>query len=160
MSDEVVQEAPVPEGIPVKLPNGTPVYYITQEEKDEAFYGVIALMSWSKTFTIPEKKMSLTFTTISDEEKHALLARVKDWAKNDPTTNQFENYMTKIQLAYYLSAIEMNGNLINLRDQDIEKRIEYFGRMVEQSLIFYNMYYVIFMEIVRNCLMDPLVLKN
>ena len=161
MPEEVNQKVESPIGdFDIVLAEGRKVYTSTQEEFDECFYAVLALLAWNKTFT-PKPDLSLTFSTITDEEYLSLLKEVRKWAEDNNASGQmFETYMTKVNLAYYLTVIKVQGSVINLREQPVEKRIEYLGKMPEQALNFYGMHNFIFNEIVRRSLIDSMTLKN
>lgn len=136
------------------------VYKSSLEEFDDCFYAVISLMSWSKTFT-PKQDLSLTFSTITNEEHLELLKNVRTWSElNNVSGQMFESYMTKINLAYYLTVIKVQDSTINLREKPVEDRVMYLSKMPEVSLNFYGMYNFIFNEIVRKALVEPLALKN
>ena len=159
---EEVQPVVEPEltSFDITLSDGRKVYLSSEEEFNDCFYAVLALLSWSKTFA-PKPDLSLTFSTITDEDRQTLLGNVRAWAeKNNASSQMFEAYMTKVNLAYYLTVIKIQGSLVNLREQPIEKRLEYLSTMPEQAINFYGMYNFIFNEIVRRALIEPLTLKN
>ena len=117
-------------------------------------------MSWTKTFSIGPK-LKLTFNTISDDEKLELLGSMKKWAEaNDASSNMFDQYLNKVNLAYYLSFIEMNGDGINLREKKLEDRIKFLGTMAEGALQLYGTYLFVFLEIIRKTLVSQVNIKN
>lgn len=162
MPEETVQEPVQPSNtqFDIRLNDDKLVYQSNQAEFDDCFYSVLALFSWSKTFVVNDK-LSLSFSTITDEEREKMLAELRDWsAKTDASGTMFEQHMTKLNLAYYLSVIQVGESTINLKEQPVEKRMEYLGKMVDQTLNFYGTYCFIFNEIVRRTLLDPLAIKN
>jgi len=162
MPEETVEEQVQPsnEQFEIRLSGEKLVYKSSQQEFDDCFYAVLALFSWSKTFTVNDK-LSLTFSTITDNEREEMLKELRDWsAKTDASGTMFEQHMTKMNLAYYLTVIELPSATINLREQPVEKRMEYLSKMVDQTLNFYGTYNFIFNEIVRRTLLDPLAVKN
>jgi len=162
MPEEVqpIVETPSTEQFQIQLTDGRKVYQSDEEEFGQCFYAVLALLAWNKTFNV-KSDLSLTFTTITDEERQALLKNVREWADSNNASGQmFEAYMTKLNLAYYLTVIQVQGSVINLREKPVEDRIMYLSKMPEQALNFYGMYNFIFNEIVRRALIEPLTLKN
>lgn len=148
------------EAFKITSKDGKVLYTTSQEELDECFYSVIALSSWSKTFAVGSK-LKLTFSTISDDQKMELLASMRVWAdKNDASSNMFDQQLNKVNLAYYLSYIEINGSTINLREKKMDERIVYLGSMTEAALTLYGTYIFVFLEIIRLALIGELSLKN
>lgn len=144
----------------IKLDNDKVVYTSNPQEFDDCFYATIALSSWSKTFT-PKNDLSLTFSTITNEENLELLKKLQEWSKlENASGGMFESFMTKINLAYFLTVLSVQGSTINLREKPVEDRMAYFGKQPEAVLNFYGMYNFIFNEIVRKSLVEPLALKN
>jgi len=136
------------------------LYKTSQTELDECFYSVIALMSWAKTFEVG-KKLKLTFTTISDDQKMELLGSMKKWAEtNNASSNMFDQQLNKTNLAYYLSYIEIDSNPINLREKTIEDRMKFLGTLPEGALTLYGTYIFTFLEIIRKALISQISVKN
>ena len=144
----------------IKSQDGRLLYTSNQTELDDCFYSVIALMSWTKTFSVGNK-LKLTFNTITDDQKMELLNTVKTWAKKeDASSTMFDQYLNKVNMAYYLSYIEIAGSGINLREKSIEDRRDYFGSMAEDALKLYGTYLYVFLEIIRMALLNQVNLKN
>jgi hypothetical protein len=140
--------------------DGQLLYQTSQEELDECFYSIIALMSWAKTFEIGSK-LKLTFSTISDDQKMELLTAMKKWAEvNEASSNMFDQQLNKFNLAYYLTNIEVSGSSINLREKGVEERIQFLGSMTENALQLYGTYIYVFLEIVRKALLNQVNVKN
>ena len=140
--------------------DGRLLYTTSQTELDDCFYAIIALSSWTKTFTVGTK-LKLTFNTISDDDKMKLLGTMKKWAsENDASSNMFEQQLNKQNMAYYLSYIEIVGDAINLRDKDMEKRMQFLGTMTESALQLYGTYLFVFLEILRKALLNQVNVKN
>ena len=140
--------------------DGQVLYQTEQKELDDCFYSIIALMSWTKTFQVGSK-LKLTFSTISDDAKMELLNIVKKWASdNDASSNMFEQHLNKVNMAYYLSYIEMDGNNLNIREKTTEERIKFFGTMPEAALQLYGTYLFVFLEVIRKSLLNQVNVKN
>ena len=138
----------------------TLLYKTSQEELDECFYSIIALMSWTKTFEVG-KKLKLTFTTISDDSKMELLASMKKWSDtSEASPNMFDQQLNKLNLAYYLAYIEIDANGINLKEKPIEDRLKFLGTMTEGALTLYGTYIFVFLEVIRKALLGQISLKN
>jgi hypothetical protein len=136
------------------------LYKTSQEELDDSFYSIIALMSWTKTFNVGSK-LKLTFTTISDDQKMVLLSSMKKWASdNDASSTMFDQHLNKLNLANYLSYIEINNDPINLREKTVEDRMEFLGTQAEASLQLYGTYLYVFLEIIRKALVSQVSIKN
>lgn len=163
MSSETVnQEETKPQvnEFEIRSISGELLYTTTQQELDDCFYNILSLMSWTKTFTIGNK-VKLTFSTITDKTKHELLKSVQTWAdENKASANMFDSYLNKVNLAHYLSYIEMNNSAINLREKSVNDRIEFLGENAEDALKFYGTYQFVFIEIVRKSLLNQINLKN
>jgi hypothetical protein len=140
--------------------DGQLLYQSNQTELDDCFYSIIALMSWTKTFNIGAK-LKLTFTTISDDSKMELLSAMKKWASDsDASSTMFDQHLNKLNMAYYLSYIDMDNNGINLREKSIEDRIKFLGSMTEAALQLYGTYLFVFLELIRKSLLNQVSLKN
>ena len=136
------------------------LYTTSQAELDDCFYSIIALMSWSKTFNVG-KKLKLSFSTISDDQKMELLGTMKKWAEdNDASSNMFDQQLNKTNLAYYLSYVDIDGNGINLREKDLKARLEFLGTMTEGALQLYGTYLFVFLELIRKSLLSQVSVKN
>ena len=165
MSEQEVNPTGTPEVDPtleykITSKDGQVLYTSSQNELDECFYSVIALMSWTKTFTVG-KKLKLTFTTITDNQKMELLSVMKKWAEQeDASNNMFDQHLNKLNLAHYLSYIEIDSNGINLREKEVDKRMEYLGSMPEAALQLYGTYQFVFLEIIRKALLNQVNVKN
>lgn len=139
--------------------SGELLYTTNRQELDDCFYSILALMSWNKTFSIG--KVSLTFSTISNEDKMSLLRKAQEWGKEEKASEQmFDEYMNKLNLAYYLSYIEINGNGINLKEKDLKDRLALLSMNAEDALKFYGTYVYVFQEIIRLSLLSQISLKN
>ena len=80
----------------------TLLYQTNQQELDDCFYAIISIMSWTKTFSVG-KKLKLTFNTISEDQKMALLTSVREWSeKNNASNNMFDQYSANDNLFQYL----------------------------------------------------------
>lgn len=140
--------------------DGQLLYTTNQAELDDCFYSVIALMSWSKTFEVG-KKLKLSFSTISDDDKMKLLGSMKKWAEdNEASSNMFDQQMNKTNLAYYLSYIDINDSGINLREKDQKARMEFLGTQTEAALTLYGTYIYVFLELIRKALLSQVSVKN
>ena len=165
MSEQEVNQAEKPEVDPeaefkISSKDDTLLYKTSPEELDECFYNIIALMAWTKTFSVG-KKLKLTFSTISDSTKMELLSVMKKWAEvNDASSNMFDQQLNKTNLAYYLSYIEIDGNNINLKEKKMEERQEFLGTMTEAALQLYGTYLYAFLEIIRKSLLSQVNIKN
>ena len=143
----------------IKSQDGQALYTTDQKELDDCFYSVIALMSWTKTFEIGDK-LKLTYTTITDDDKMKLLDHMKTWAKEkDASSTMFDQYFNKLNLAYYLSYIDIGGG-INVREKSVEDRKTFFGTMPEATLQLYGTYLFVFLEIIRKALINQVNVKN
>ena len=157
---EVKPEVETKQNLNITSKDGQLLYTTTQEELDECFYSIIGLMSFTKTFNVGSK-LKLTYTTITDDQKMKLLKSMKEWAgSNDASSTMFDQMLNKLNLANYLSYIEMNGDGINLREKDLDKRLEYLGSMAEGALQLYGTYEFVFLEIIRMALLSQVSLKN
>lgn len=144
----------------IESKDGQLLYQSSQPELDDCFYSIIALMSWTKTFNIGAK-LKLTFTTISDDSKMELLASMKKWASDsDASSTMFDQHLNKLNMAYYLTYIDMDGNGINLREKSIDERMKFLGTMTEAALQLYGTYLFVFLEIIRKSLINQVSLKN
>ena len=140
--------------------DGNLMYTSTQEEFDDCFYSIIALGVWTKTFEVG-KRLKLTFTTISEMKKMELLKHVKGWTDSDKATTQmFDQYLTKTNLCHYLTAIEIDKSIVNLREGKDEDRMSLISDMAEQALALYGSWLYAFQEIIRRSLTSQVALKN
>lgn len=165
MSEQEVNPTGTPEVDPtleykITSRDGQLLYQTTQQELDECFYNIIALSSWTKTFNIGTK-LKLTFTTINDDQKMELLATMKKWASDsDSSSTMFDQHLNKLNIAYYLSYIDMDNSGINLREKDVDARMKFLGTMAEGALQLYGTYLFAFLEIIRKALLNQVSLKN
>jgi hypothetical protein len=117
-------------------------------------------MSWTKTFTVGQK-LKLTYSTISEDQKMKLLASIKEWSEATNGSNtMFEGQLNRLNLAYYLTYIEMMKDTINIREKKLEDRMSFFGTQSEHALQLYGTYHYVFLEVIRLALLDQVSLKN
>ena len=136
------------------------MYISNEDEFDECFYNILSLGVWTKTFEIG-KRLKLTFTTIDADAKMQLLKEVREWGDAEKATSQmFDQFITRTNLSRYLSTIELNGTMINLRQGDIAKKLELLGGMAEQAITLYGNWLYVFQEIIRRSLTSQVAIKN
>ena len=162
MSEPEVKQTEVDpmEEFKVYSADGKLLYVSSQEELDDCFYSIISLMSYTKTFNVGSK-LKLTFSTISEAKKMDLLTKMREWTKtSDSSSQMFDQQLNKMNLAYYMSYIDMDSNGINLKEKDDKARLEYFDLMAEPAMNLYGTYQYVFMELVRKALINQVSLKN
>lgn len=144
----------------IALREGATIYETNQQELDDVFYNVLAFGAWTKTFELTPT-IKLTFMTISDKDKSKLLTMIRDWVgKEEVSPQMLEQFMGRINLAFYLNVIEIDSSIINLKEKPVEDRITFLESMAEQTVSFYSMYAFAFNEVVRMALMSKVNLKN
>jgi hypothetical protein len=140
--------------------DGTLMYTSNQEEFDDVFFSIIALGVWTKTFEVGTR-LKLTFTTISESKKMDLLSKVKTWSDGLKATSQmFDQYLTKVNLCNYLSTIEIDKSIVNLREAKDDERFDTVSQQAEQALSLYGSWLYVFQEIIRRSLTAQVALKN
>jgi len=148
------------ESFRVRNSDNTCLYKTNQKELDECFFSIIALSKWTKTFIVDDS-LKLTYSSISNKLKVELLSRVQSWSEvAKPAPNLFQEELTRYNLAYYLSFIEVGGETINLRDKDVEDRLKFLQMYDENALLLYGNYQFVFSEIIRRALLSKATLKN
>jgi len=129
MSDQIEtpKETPtVDEFLLIKNYEDKVLYTCTVEELEEVLISILSAGVYTKTFTLFNGKIELTYQSITDEERnkgYELIRTYTETNKDKLSRIQLDNYTSKVNLALQLVRIKTNGIGTNMQQGDLDERI-------------------------------------
>lgn len=165
MSEETViqsKEDRLKEFLSIKDYEGKVVYTTTQEELEDVLVNILATGSYTKTFDLFKGKISLTYQSISEEDRMSGYKFMNEFTeKNDKVSRiEYDSYMSKINIALQLVRVNINKVTTNISQGSLEDRILLLTKTPEEQIRLYSKYLSIFANITSKAFMSEDILKN
>jgi len=165
VSEETViqsKEDRLKEFLSIKDYEGKVVYTTTQEELEDVLVNILATGSYTKTFDLFKGKISLTYQSISEEDRMSGYKFMNEFTeKNDKVSRiEYDSYMSKINIALQLVRVNINKVTTNISQGSLEDRILLLTKTPEEQIRLYSKYLSIFANITSKAFMSEDILKN
>lgn len=142
---------------------GEILYTTTSEELEEALVQILSAGSYTKTFEVYGGKVKLTYTSISEKERvasYALMREYQDAHKDSISEIEMQSYSSKVNIAFQLVRVQVNNNITSLTQGTIKERIQLLEETPEEQIRLYNKYLAIFANITGKAFNSEEILKN
>jgi hypothetical protein len=148
---------------------GEVVYTTTTEELTKVLTDILTMGSFTKTFSIFNSRLEMTFESITEKERmnsYDLVRKFIDSNKSEKdgatqlSQAQIEAYRAKVNVALQLLRIKVSTSPINLREKPLEERIMFFSETPEDVMRTYSKYLMIFANITAKAFSSEDILKN
>jgi len=166
MSTEQVQktekELELEEFLKIKDYNGDTVYTTSKEELDDVLVSILATGSFTKTFDLFNGKISLTYQSISQDERmngYKFMSKYTEDHK-DISKIEYDSYMANINIALQLIRVSINKNTTNISQGELSDRLMLLSKTPEDQIRLYSKYLSIFVNITAKAFASEDVLKN
>ena len=156
------KELQLEEFLKIKDYNGDVVYTTTKEELEDVLMSVLATGSFTKTFDLFNNKISLTYESISQEDRmkgYKFMSKYTEEHK-DISKIEYDSYMANISIALQLIRVSINKNVTNISQGELSDRLLLLSKTPEDQIRLYSKYLSIFANITAKAFASEDVLKN
>lgn len=164
VAQEQVKETVDAERLQIKDLMGNILYTTNDTELEDILHKILLSGSYTKTFTLLKGMLSLTYVTLTDEERAKVYEHLKEWGKTheDATNVQIDSYSSKASVAAQLTRIEVKngGGAQNIASIPFEERIAYLSSLPEHIITAASKYLMVFMGITNRAFTEEAPIKN
>lgn len=142
---------------------GKLLYTTTKEELTNVLVDILSTGSYTKTFSLFNGKVELTYTSITDKERMSgfeLIRTNADAVSEKSSQIQLDAFNAKVNIALQLIRIKTNNNTTPLNQAPLEDRVKLLTEMPEEQLRLMNKYLTIFANITSKSFSSEEYLKN
>jgi hypothetical protein len=139
------------------------LYTTNAEELTEVLVGILATGSYTKTFSLFNGKIELTYSSITEKERmsgYDLIRTNADANVNKLSQIQLDAFNAKVNIALQLTRIKTNGNTTNLSQGKLDERVILLSEMPEEQIRLLQKYLMIFANITNKAFSSEEYLKN
>jgi hypothetical protein len=165
VSQEIVKNKvlELEEFLSIKDYEGKVVYTTTQEELEDVLVNILATGSYTKTFDLFKGKISLTYQSISEEDRmsgYKFMNKFTEDNKDKVSRIEYDSYMSKINIALQLVRVNINKVTTNISQGSLDDRMLLLAKTPEEQIRLYSKYLSIFANITSKAFMSEDILKN
>lgn len=167
MPDEQIEKTPEElkkeEFYKIKNLNEEVIYTTNSEELTEVLVSILSTGSYTKTFSLFDGRIELTYSSITDKERMAgfdLIRTNADENSNKLSQIQLDAFNAKVNISLQLNRIKTNGNTTNLTQGSLAERVQLLTEMPEQQIQLINKYLMVFANITNKAFSSEEYLKN
>ena len=139
------------------------VYTTTSKELDEVLTSILTTGVYTKTFDLFNGKISITFQSITEEERMAGYHFINDFTnkeKDKLSRIEYDSYVAKVNIALQLVRTTINGATSNISQGTISDRMMLLVKTPEDQIRLYSKYLSIFANITAKAFSSEELLKN
>lgn len=139
------------------------LYTTDAEELTEVLVGILATGSYTKTFSLFNGKIELTYNSITEKERmsgYDLIRTNADANASKSSQIQLDAFNAKVNIALQLTRIKTNGNTTNLSQGKLDERVILLSEMPEEQIRLLQKYLMIFANITNKAFSSEEYLKN
>lgn len=142
---------------------GNTVYTCNEEEFTDIISDILMLGKYTKTFSLYNGKIELTYETIVDKDRakgYALIRKYTDDHKNNYSNIELESYTSKVNIALQLVRVTNHNNTLNIAEGDLEERMQLLEEVPELQLSLYSKWLGVFANLTNKAFNFEDALKN
>ena len=139
------------------------VYTTTSKELDEVLTSILTTGVYTKTFDLFKGKISITFQSITEEERMSGYHFINDFTdkeKDKLSRIEYDSYVAKVNIALQLVRTTINGATSNISQGTISDRMMLLVKTPEDQIRLYSKYLSIFANITAKAFSSEELLKN
>ena len=147
----------------IKDYEGNVVYTCTEEEFEEVLSDILMLGKFTKTFSLYNGKIELTYETILDKDRakgYALIREYTENNKNKYSNIELETFTSKVNIILQLVRVKNHNNTINLNEGELSERMLLLEEVPELQLSLYSKWLGIFANLTNKAFNFEDALKN
>lgn len=139
------------------------LYTTNPEELTDVLVNILSTGSYTKSFSLFNGKVELTYISITEKERMAgydLIRKNADKNVENASQIQLDAYNAKVNIALQLIRIKTNNNTTNLTQGTLEERIQLLSEMPEEQIRLIQKHLMIFANITNKAFSSEEYLKN
>jgi hypothetical protein len=142
---------------------GDLIYTCSEEEFEQIITDTLMLGRFTKTFSLLNGKIELTYETIFDKDRADGYKYIREYTtiNKDKLSNvELESFTSKVNIILQLARIKNNGNTINLAQGALDERMALLGEAPELQVSLYSKWLSVFANITNKAFNYEDTLKN
>jgi len=147
----------------IKNLQGEVLYTTNPEELTDVLVGILSTGSYTKTFSLFNGKIELTYSSITEKERmlgYDLIRTNADKNSEKISQIQLDAFNAKVNIALQLNRIKISNNSTNLTQGSLEERVTLLSEMPEEQIRLMNKHLMIFANITNKAFSSDEYLKN
>lgn len=161
-TEEDIKKEKLLEFLTIKDADNSTVYTTTLSELETIVSDILSMGNYTKTFSILNGKLELTYATILEKDRQSGYEYVRVFTdKNkDASRIQIETYTSKINIALHTVRITSNDIPTNLSTGKLEERMVLLADLPEHVILSLDKYLRVFLTLVNRAFNSEDVIKN
>ena len=143
--------------------NDKKVYETSMEELTKVLTDVLSLGSFTKTFSLYNGKLELTYRTLSEGERVSSFEYVRKYVdkhKDNYSQGQLDAFRAKVNISLQLVRIKTNGSVANIAEGSLDDRMALLSETPEDVVRVYSKYLMIFANLTSRAFNSEEAIKN
>jgi hypothetical protein len=139
------------------------LYTTNSEELTEVLINILSTGAYTKTFSLFNGKIELTYTSITEQQRlkgYELIRLNADASLGKQSQIEANAYNARVNMALQLIRIKVNNNKTELSKGTLEERVKLLEEMPEEQLKLINKYLLVFSNITNKSFESEEYLKN